>query len=112
MCVCVYIYIYSRGDRKAAGVSSLVRLVHLAFKKQLSKFLVRNVELTNSASHGVTNRQYFLLPLTESTDCFISGHEDCCYRTFYVVNQYMAVPQERRQTGARWCTAPPWNFEI
>ena len=49
-------FIYSSGDVKAAGVSSLVRLVHLAFKKQHSKFLVRNVELTTSASPGLINK--------------------------------------------------------
>jgi hypothetical protein len=106
------LFIYSSGDRKAAGVSSLVRLVHLEFKKQRSKFLVRNVELTTSASPGLINKQYFLLPLTKSTDCFISGREDCCYRTFCVMNQYMAVAQGCRQRSARWCTAAPWNFEI
>jgi len=93
-------------------VSSLVRLVHLALKKQRSKFLVRNVELTTSASHGLVNKQYFLLPLTESTDCYTSGREGCCYRTVYAMNQYMAVARRRRQRGARWYTAPPWNFEI
>jgi hypothetical protein len=108
----VPVVIYSRGDRKAAGVSSLVRLVHLAFKKQRSNFLVKNAELTTTASPGLINKQYFLLPLIESTDCFILGSEGCCYRTFYVMNQCMAVAQGRRQRVAKWCAAPPWNFEI
>ena len=63
--------------------------------------------------HGRKNiKQYFLLPLVESTDCFILGSEVCCYRMFYVMNQCMAVAQGRRQRGARWFTAPSWNFVI